>query len=258
MSEPHAEAARAPHWPVRLQSLASTLREHAGGGQRQRAFEEAWLLLHSAVLGSARRHLARVGTLDPADLDDLASEKALDLLRRLESGAWDPSGRQPSEVAGFVSTVARNGLVDLFRLRGRTLPELDETDEVARSTTASPPETPEDRIARREFAEALRVCASHLTARDRLCWLLRAFHEFPTQDIARHREVELKPGHVDVILSRVRKQLTECLSRKGWTSADLPPGTFAVLWGAFRREANQPVGQPVDRATDRQTDRSSE
>ena len=245
MSDSDAGAGRPPHWPRRIQSLADTLRNHSGGAQRQRAFEEAWLLLHSAVLGSARRHLARVGTLDPADLDDLASEKALDLLRRLESGAWDPTGRKPAEVAGFVSTVARNGLVDLFRLRGRTLPELDETDEAVEPAATRPPEAPEDRTARREFAEALRECAANLTPRDRLCWFLRAFYEFPTQDIARHREVGLKPSHVDVILSRVRKQLTECLSGKGWTSADLPPGTFTVLWGAFRRERRE-----VDRSSE--------
>jgi RNA polymerase sigma factor (sigma-70 family) len=166
-------------------------------------------------------------------VEHLASEKALDLVRRLESGAWDLEGRDPGEVTGFLSTVARNGLVDLFRERGRHVEHEEHEIEPAAGSAAAP-ELPPVPLERKAFARSLRDCASRLTARDRTVWFFRVFYDLRSREIAQHPEVRLKPAHVDVILQRCRKAVGECMSRKGHEPGELPPGTFAELWDAFR------------------------
>src|SRR5262249_35917564 len=75
----------------------------------------------SRVLGSGRAPLG-VGPVSREDLEDLASGKALELLQHGEGKRWSTAGHGPREVAGFVARVARNGLIDLARRRGREAP----------------------------------------------------------------------------------------------------------------------------------------
>ena len=58
----------------------------------------------------------------------------------------------------------------------------------------------------------------------------------PSKDIAVHPELCLKASYVDVLLQRVRQAIRDCMLRKGFEAQDMPPGTFAELWGAFRLE----------------------
>jgi RNA polymerase sigma factor (sigma-70 family) len=238
-----------PRWPRRLLEVHRILQSSSGEGPRRAAFEEAWLLIHSALGRYLDLHAARMGSADREDVEDLASEKALELVRRLESGAWNPEGRDPGEVAGFLSTVARNGLVDLFRERGRHVEheEHDEREIQPAAGSASVSETPAIRLERRTFARALRACASQLSARDRTVWLFRVFYDLRSREIARHPEVRLKPSHVDVILQRCRSTVRDCMSRKGHQPGELPPGTFAELWDAFRMPPSPRMPPPAGR-----------
>ena len=65
--------------------------------------------------------------------------------------------------------------------------------------------------------------------------------DLPSKEIAVHPEVQLKPGHVDVILSRCRDQIRNCMGASGLEERELPPGTYAELWERLRGPATRPV-----------------
>jgi RNA polymerase sigma factor (sigma-70 family) len=228
-------SAEPPRWPGRLLEATATLRgSSASETVRRAALQEAWLILQSALVRFARAHAPRVGGQPSReDIEDLASEKALELARRLESGAWDPSGHGPHEIAGFLGTVARNGLVDLFRRRGKHVELHDEETEVT-TMHARVDETAGARVESRAFAGALRDCAATLKERDRSVWFFRVFYELPSREIAAHPEIRLKAPHVDVILQRCRRVIRDCMTKKGHEVTELPPGTFVHLWEMLR------------------------
>ena len=230
---PPPSALRTPRWPGRLCELHDVLRRESGRGIHEKALQEAWILIHGAVFRYLGAHASTLGSAPREDLEDLASEKSLDLVRRIESGSWDLSGRDPGEVAGFLSTVARNGLVDLFRKKGKMTAVEDDADlpDVPRDAS---PEPPEAAVERRAFAGALRDCAGELSGRDRTVWFFRVFYDLSSKEIARHPEVRLKAPHVDVILQRCRNAVRECMDGKGYRPEDVLPGTFAELWSTFR------------------------
>jgi DNA-directed RNA polymerase specialized sigma24 family protein len=91
-------------------------------------------------------------------------------------------------------------------------------------------------VERREFARALRKCAEALDARSRLIWFFRVFYSMATKDIAIHPNIDLKTGHVDVLLQRARKAIRKCMQSSGFDPNEIPRGAFAELWSAFRPE----------------------
>lgn len=234
--QPHlaAVSVEPPRWPGRLLDAHAVLRAPGAGAREKRAaLEDAWLILHTALVRFARAHASRGGQASREDVEDVASEKALELVRRLESGAWDPSGHGPGAIAGFLGTVARNGLVDRFRKQGKHMELRDEDAE------AQPSEAPVDgnadaRLESRVFATALQDCAARLKERDRCVWFFRVFYELPSREIAAHPEIRLKAPHVDVILQRCRRAVRDCMRKKGHEVTELPRGTFLHLWETWR------------------------
>jgi len=229
-------------WPEHLQELLRRMRSAPDFDTRNRATGEAWVLLNTLIVIRLRVQATRYGTTAQEDLEDIAVEKSLDLLRRAESGEWDPEHRAPSELAAFLMTVARNGLVDFLRKSGRVEPLAGDAgpDEDPRGAARAPlrasGEGPDADAERREFATALRGCAETLDVRTRMVWFLRVFCDLATKEIATHPSVRLKPGHVDVLLQRARRQIRTCMRRLGHESHDLPPGTFAEIWRLFRAD----------------------
>ena len=223
-----------PQWPARLLTLLRGLSTHADDPLRG----EAWSLLTTALHAKLLHQSALLGRVDPAVLEDIAAEKALDLFRRVESGTWDVTGRGPAELSGFLDRTARNGLVDHFRRHGRHLnledaAQLDTLDADAATgrrdaTAASGP------AEGAEFARALAECVGKLKERARAIWIFRVFYEMSSKEIARHPEIGITPGNVDVILQRSREALSDCMHRKGLSAEDLPPGAFAEIWSVFR------------------------
>jgi RNA polymerase sigma factor (sigma-70 family) len=229
-----------PRWAARLGELVHILQTPGVGAERAASHEaaraEAWLLLNSALL----RHLndrAKGAGLAHEDREDLAAEKSLDLLRRVESGTWRTEGRAAGEIAAFVATVARHGIVDHHRRASRWVqPGPDGMDESPYFDRAMGPDpgSPLAHVERRDFVQALCDCAGQLQPRVRLAWFFRVFYDLSSKEIAAHPEIELNPAHVDVLLQRCRDGIRVCMRAKGHEPHDMPPGTFAALWKAFR------------------------
>jgi RNA polymerase sigma factor (sigma-70 family) len=196
-----------------------------------------WPLLHAAVFASLRAQAGRVAQARPEDLEDMASQKALELLLRAEDGSWDPHGRADHEVAGYLSKVARHALIDFARRRGREAPEFDDAEAWAVAIAEHAPEAarPEDLLAARRFAAALRGCVDGLAPRARGAWFRRVFLERPSREIA--SRLGVNAAHVDVIVQRARAALRECMQGKGHSDAELRPGAFVEIWSALAGES---------------------
>ncbi len=222
--------------------LCQELRAPANECARDAARGEVWELLNSVISRYLRMHETRIGVVSQEDIEDIAAEKSLDLLRRAELGTWDTSGRSPSDITGFLSKVARNGLVDVLREAGRRVEPADErrpewdVGTVDEDSAMQMTESPDILVERREFAFALRGCAEDLKPRSRLVWFLRVFLAMSSREIAAHPEVGLRVGHVDVLLQRTRDAIRDCMGRHGFESQDMPPGVFVEIWKAFRLE----------------------
>jgi DNA-directed RNA polymerase specialized sigma24 family protein len=236
-------------WPVRLVGLCARLRR--GGEWRECARPEAWLLLRGALARFLRAYAPRVQAAQPEDLEDLASAKALELLLRAESGAWNPDGRHPAEVAGFVAAVARNGLARLaVRMRRERGPAVDaETVDSGRERPhARTPATPEAAVEAREFVEALVECVGRLQVRARRTWYLRVCCGLSSRDIAAHPEIRMTAPHVDVVVQRAREALRTCLAVRGLHPRDFPAGAHAALWDCI---SSFEAGLPAPASTER-------
>jgi RNA polymerase sigma factor (sigma-70 family) len=201
-----------------------------------------WQVLHAALFAAARSQARRVAAATAEDLEDLASAKALELLGRAEEGAWDPSGRPPHEIAGFVARVARNGLIDLARRRGREVPAAG--DDAWDAPVEDPAAAPDEALAAREFVTALGACVGALAPRSRQVWFRRVFHGIASRELA--LLTGLQAAHVDVIVSRARSVLRECMEAKGFRSEDVRPGAFSALWPVVEREWRQQQGAPFE------------
>lgn len=201
---------------------------------------DVWILLFSTISAYIRIHAARLGRVSREEIEDIAADKSLDLLNRIDRDEWNPASRTTAEIEGYISMVARNGLIDRRRAERRRVEPKDqrrdewdvrEEESVELARTA---ESPDLLVERREYADALRDCAERLNRRGRLIWFFRVFAGMSTKQISAHPEVLLKPGHVDVLLQRVRQTVRKCMEQKGHDSREIPPGTFTELWAAFR------------------------
>ncbi|MBD3336648.1 MAG: sigma-70 family RNA polymerase sigma factor [Candidatus Eisenbacteria bacterium] len=240
-----------PQWPRRLAALADRLGKDLGPADREAMRGEAWLLLNSSLSNYLQRHAARYGHAPREELEDIAAEKALDLLRRIESGTWDLSGRLVGEIHRFLSQVARNGLIDYFRRAGREVPadgdgrpawEEESRGGLEITDPGSAVSAPDARVERHEFVRTLSECSRRLQLRSRRAWFFRVFYGMSTREIAAHPDIGLNPGHVDVILQRARETIRECMRSRGFDTHEMPPGTFVALWQALG-EAAGPLEQ---------------
>lgn len=224
-----------PRWPAALATALCALRS-APIAQREPPRARLWPLVHAALYASLRAQAGRIAPTAAEDLEDLASQKALELMVRAEEGAWDPGGRADHEVAGYVSRVARHALVDLARRRGRECPAPDDAAlwDLALASRGSDPARPEDMAAAREFAGALRGCVQALAPRTRHAWFARVYLERPSREIA--ATLGVSAAHVDVIVQRARSALRACMEGRGHRDAEARPGCFVELWRQFPDE----------------------
>lgn len=223
----------APLWADAVLDSVRVLRA-AQGRCREAARARLWRLLHAALFASLRAQAGRIAALTQEDFEDLASVKSSELLTRAETGVWDPLPHPPHEVAGFVRSVARNGLVDLARRRARECPppEDEEMWDMAISDRLPQASGPEDLACAREFVSALEHCVRALTPRAREVWFMRVCLERRSREIA--TVLSLTPANVDVIVMRARQALTECMVARGHETNAVRPGAFAALWSESR------------------------
>lgn len=227
-------------WPTRLIRLAGEARRGEPSG---RARAELWLLV-GLILRQRTRALARPKPAwEPEDLEDVVSDKLLDLLRRFDSRAWEPEISHPGEVVNFLNAVARNALVDLVRRRSRRVAvgeeHIDREPIVHGLVATSEPEPAEAATERRRFVDGLLRCCGRLTERDRCIWRLRALLELSSREIAEHPDVRLRADHVDVVLQRCRERLKQCMALAGFELSTLPPGTLLALWERTREGTSE-------------------
>jgi DNA-directed RNA polymerase specialized sigma24 family protein len=215
-------------WPERIRELGAICRGTASPEDSARAIAEMWVLLNLSLKKYVRGHSARLKRISPDEISDIAAEKALELLRRLDSKDWDPSGSSPAQLCGFLATIARNGLVDHHRVRRR---EVSASDGFDVPSSASQ----ESAVDGARYARAILDCAENLSARARRAWFLRVFYEFGSSDIARDPVVATTSAGVDQMLARSREQMRSCVEGKGLPLGPLPPGTFVRLWDMTRR-----------------------
>ena len=224
-------------WAERTIHLATIWRSETEPALRDRLLGDLWLIVNAALRMYLRLQASRYGVSEE-DQRDIASRKTLELLQRFDGGRWDPAGRGPASLCTFLSTLARNGLIDHVRVveskRRRSLDWREDEAalelELRRMHTEPALELGADRES---FAEALCGCAAALTPRARKAWLLRVFYDKPSREIATHPEVAMKPATVDVTLARCRESIRQCMVSKGFDADDIPPGTFAALWETF-------------------------
>ena len=222
-----AGAAASPVWPERLREVAAGWAGAADLKSREARFVELWTLLQVGLLKYVRLRAWRSGGLPADEMRDIASEKALDLVMRLDRHEWRPGEESAAQVCAYLAATARNGVVDAMRRRGseRIHEPVDSAEPVDVPGESVPPA-----VEGVEFARGLRACLLQLTPRARLVWWLRAFHELPASAVADHPKVHSTPGAVDVMYSRARDQVRDCLASRGYGADRIPPGTIAALW----------------------------
>ncbi len=232
MNGTEADKAR---WPVRLRELCEELRGCSSSSDRQQLRLEVWTILSHSLQRYIESQRSLRSGLTAEDIEDLTSEKSLELIRRLESGQWVVGGRSGSEIAAFLAATARNAVIDLLRHPERrrqapareTLPapSNDGPGEVAHDSDA--PDAP---LEREEFIAALRACAEVLQPRVRRMWFFRIFYGMATKEIAAHPKIGLAPARVDAMLFEVRQAIRRCMEGKGQRLSQLPTGTFFEIW----------------------------
>ncbi len=239
-------------WPLQLAAAVADAR-NARPAQRMRTRPRLWALLHAGLYASLRAQAGRVTAVSREDLEDLASQKALELLLRAEEGAWDPEGRAEHEIAGYVSRVARHALVDLARRRGRECPppEDDEHWAVAIAEHTGERAGPDEQFAAREFVSTLRECLAALAPRARQAWFRRVWLERPSREIA--ARLGVNAAHVDVIVQRARGALRGCMEKKGQPEPRYRPGAFVDLWSWLSVEPVEPGAGETGETDDAQS-----
>jgi RNA polymerase sigma factor (sigma-70 family) len=227
----------APKWPGRFVESCRILRSDDDKTDVEHARGRLWLILNSVIYRSASYHASRYGGVPREELEDIAAQKALDLLRRLQSGDLDLADREPPQLTAFLSSVAEHGLMDLFRRQGRKAQPIDECATNGPGVTVTNPAAvpnPEHSVESKAYAKALRSCAEKLENRARTIWIFRVLYEMSSKEISSHPEVRVKPGYIDVILQRARDALRECMRRQGHDTHQIPTGVVVELWRAFR------------------------
>ncbi len=227
----------ASRWAEALVEHSRQLLAMPAGAGREQLRGRIWEILSHALMRALRRHSSTVGQLGEDDLRDLAAEKALDLLRRIDQGVWTPHESELAQGASFVSRVARNGLIDAQRRHGRLVRPIDmETDyheAIERQRGPAPPPAAESE--QEDFVNALLECSEGLKPRSRHAWFLRVCYEMSSANIGAHPEVDAKATNVDMMISRARDQVSACLKRKGFGRDDVTPGSFVALWRGFQK-----------------------
>jgi RNA polymerase sigma factor (sigma-70 family) len=243
-----------PNWPQKLRKLHADLISNPDAADAGSIRGELWVILNAAMRRYLRLHARRMTRLGRADLEDLASEKSLDLLRGLASGVWGLVGRTDDEIAGYLWQAARNGIIDFLRRpesrRRAEGMDPERAREAAVRGSAVEAAPPDAQAETRGFINALTDCAGRLEPRSRRIWLFRVFHGLSTREISVHPEVALAPGGVDMLLHRTRRRIRECMERKGHRVHELPAGTFAALWMTLHHAGEQRPMANHDQTTD--------
>jgi RNA polymerase sigma factor (sigma-70 family) len=237
-----------PVWALEVLRLHAAVRSIPSGRERDGSRGDLWRLLFESLMRYLRGQSRSFRNCSVNDLEDIAAEKALEILGRAESGAWDLSDRSAAEVSGYIAKVARNGWLDFVKRAAREV-RMNDDDSPEPDGNGLPKlhaergTTPSDLAESAELANAVRECAARLPERERRVWFFRAYYDMSSREIAAHPAVALKPAHVDVIAQRARDALRDCLRSKGHEGGDAPAGAFVEIWEQLESMARR---EPVE------------
>ena len=104
-------------WPQRMSELVErwfgATDPKAAGALRN----AVWILLYGIVAACVRGRARGIGSITVDDQRDIAAQKVLDLMRRLDARAWDPSHAAPEQIRAYVVSAARHAVLDFARAR---------------------------------------------------------------------------------------------------------------------------------------------
>ena len=217
-----------PQWAARLHELCPQIAGPRGPALRP----EAWQIVYANLSRYLRYHAARMGKITADDVADISSQKTLELMAKEDVSSGRLSELNPDQIPGFLSTVARNGLITFLKKARREAIELEDDDASAEPARVQRADA-QHNVESTEYAVALRECAESVEPKSRRVWFYRVFYEMPSKDIAAHPRVSMSPSHIDVVLHRVRTTVRDCMDAKGHDTSAMPPGTFVALWKLF-------------------------
>ena len=96
-----------PRWAARLHELCPQIARPAGVRLRS----EAWQIVYFNLGRYLRYHAARLGKVSADDIADISAQKTLELMAKADIASGRLSELAPEQIPGFLSTVARNGLI---------------------------------------------------------------------------------------------------------------------------------------------------
>ncbi len=222
------------HWPGKLRDLA-----HSPVANSPKVRKSLWIILQIVLTQYARKHGRQLGLLSREEIEDIVSEKSLDLFSKLESGKWNLRKRSDGEIVTYLSRIARNGVVDVLRHAGKMQETIPDEGHLAGDLSPLKTASPGELAQSRQFAEGVRDCSSRLESRARIAWFMRAFLDMKSKQIGAHPCVGRSPGAVDVLLKRTRESMKGCMKNKGFSTDEIPPGTFAQLWNSLNPELKE-------------------
>lgn len=231
---PPADRSVSECWPDRLIALCREQRAAADEVRQRGIRADMCLLVDMAMTAYIHRYLRSHGHLEREEIRDIASDKTLAVLRSLDTGTFDPVALTPAQVRGYLSAVARNGLVDSLRRNGKRGRTEFTSNVLAELREAPATDGAEINVALAQFVEALSDCVARLTPRARRVWFMRVFLELPSRVVGARAEIAMSPAAVDMLQSRTRRMLRACLEGKGFDAGDVPPGTFVAVWERLR------------------------
>jgi RNA polymerase sigma factor (sigma-70 family) len=247
--DPHIASDSGSRWPDRIRSLSLAWRHAKAVDQRRRILAELLPLVNAAVARYVRLHGESVGRVNAEDVRDIASEKSVAFLRNLESGGRELADLHDAQIRAYLSVLARNGLVDALRKSSRRAAVELPTRDLPGHPLAPETDGAEIMLRHREFLRTLCECVSTVTPRARRVWFLRVFLDMPTKAIASHPDVRMTPAAVDMMFSRTRKVVRDCMAAKEYNADDAPPGTFMALWELLDGEKMGSNGEDDDSGT---------
>jgi DNA-directed RNA polymerase specialized sigma24 family protein len=208
--------------------------------QRSRVVAELWVVLNGALTRSVRVQCRSYGFVDQEDIKEIASEKSLAFLRNLAAGSRDIRKLTPGQVSSYLSVLARNGLVDVLRKnQNRRYLRSASFDDATETQPAPIADGAETLVKNEQFIRAICDCVMGLTPWARSAWFMRVFLDMSSDKIATHPDVGMTRTALDMLLSRTRRRIRDCMCNKGFNSDDAPPGTLVTLWDLLRADVRR-------------------
>jgi len=238
VDNPSSQSDGSGPWSERTLALCRDWKTASSDEARNRILSELWVLINAMLARYVRFHCRTLGMVDAEEVRDIASEKAMAFVHNLRSGHRDAAVLHAAQMSAYVSVLARNGLVDVLRKNGR---RNGGAQGAAAPAVAPPSDDAELNVRHEQFVCAIRDCVSALAPRARTAWFLRAYLDMPSREIASHPDVRMTVTAVDMMLSRTRRALRQCMNNKGLNADDAPPGAFVALWELLNNPGKKDV-----------------